>query len=65
MAIFKEESTTKASLTTKIKEEAVIALYTAGMNLPRGRTSHPLILLIKIFLPLVDMLTDWVNAGNG
>ena len=65
IAILKDQSTTKSSLTTRIKEEVVIALYTAGLYLPKGRTSHPVLLIIKIFLPLVDMLTDWVNAGNG
>ena len=66
--IFKDESPKQSPrvwITTRLKQEAVIALYTAGAYLPKGRMSHPAMLIIKIFLPLTDMLTDWINAGIG
>ena len=52
----------------KIKKEVVIALYTARAYLPATEgvfkfLQQPLFLLISLFMPIIDVTTDWINAG--
>ena len=50
-------------LKQRISRETVIALYTARAYLP-GFFSRKILLLVLI-LPIVDLTTDWINAGIG
>ena len=42
--------------------EAVIALFTARAFLP-GMLQRPLIMMLFMLLPCVDMITDIINSG--
>mgnify|MGYP006944968752 CR=1 FL=1 len=50
--------------TTRIKQNVTDALFTARVFLP-GLFEKNVFLILNIFLPLVDFLTDAINAGNG
>ena len=50
------------SIGDRIKLECVIALFTARESLP-GLFQHKLLMLVFMFLPCVDMITDIINSG--
>ena len=47
---------------SKIPREVVIYLYTAKLYFP-GLFQRNAFLIIAIIMPLVDLLTDYINAG--
>ena len=53
---------TISSSNAGISRESVIYLYTAKLYLP-GLFQRNAFLILGIILPLVDMLTDYINAG--
>jgi len=61
--VFKGSRSNKRPVNMSINREAVIALYAARLFLP-GFFARRFLLLVPIILPLVDMATDWINAGN-
>ena len=50
--------------TGRIKQNVTDALFTARVFLP-GLFEKNVFLILNIVLPLVDFLTDAINAGNG
>ena len=54
----------KSSIKYRVRSEAVIALYTARQFLP-GFFARQSFLILYLILPLVDLATDWNNAGTG
>ena len=56
--------TTQSSVTSRIKREAVIAIYTARQFLP-GFFARQFFLILFLMLPFFDLSTDWYNAGSG
>ena len=55
------------SVNQDVSQEGVIALYSAGVFLPGPRSNvvKQALLYMQLILPLVDFLTDWINAGMG
>ena len=49
-------------MAAKIKLETVIALFTARAFLP-GLLQRPAIMILFMFLPCIDMITDVINSG--
>ena len=60
-----EGQSTLSTVNARLKLEVVIALYAARAYLPRGITNTQFFLIFKLVLPLVDVATDWINAGLG
>ena len=52
------------SIKSEMTREVVTYLYTAKLYLP-GFFQRNAFLIIGLILPLVDMLTDYINAGYG
>ena len=54
-------------LSARISQETVAALYAAKLFLPGPKENvfRRLLFYLKLILPLVDFLTDWINAGTG
>ena len=50
--------------TRRIKQNVTDALFTARVFLP-GLFEKNVFLILNLILPLVDFLTDAINAGNG
>ena len=50
--------------TERIKQNVAAALFTARQFLP-GFFDRKAFLIVSLILPLVDFLTDGINAGSG
>ena len=61
---FNAGSNLSTETTRRIKQNVTDALFTARVFLP-GLFKKNVFLILNIVLPLVDFLTDAINAGNG
>ena len=59
----KSDASPELPMGTRLQREAIIGLHTARAFLP-GLLERRFLWILPIILPLVDLTTDWINAGR-